>query len=405
MSPSLIASIVAGFLVGVVVALVSTRVLWGRRLLHTSRMTERSSVEWASLLQRAVDELKNRQVSADSQRQEAENRASQAEHLSNIILSSVPSGVAMFDREFTLVIANPVAQTLLADYSESMPPEIEALFRRTLVGEEIPYVELDITVDARTIPVSISANRLPEDSGVVMVFTELTELKRLQQRARLMEELADLGQLAAGIAHEFRNVAGVLRNSAQFLQERVEGEGAEAVDDLLRETTRLTNVTEDLLDFARPWDDKVDQVSMDDITLETIQQFNDTFSSTQVDYRLNCGETRVYGRSAALKRIVDNLLRNAIEATESDDPIVVESSLDVRTNGIWYVLKVSDRGRGLPTSDVERLFMPFISYKADGTGMGLPMARKIARLHGGDIKLKDRSGGGTSAELFLPLSP
>jgi len=404
MSPSLIGSIVAGFLVGAVAALVIARMLWGRRLLHTSRMTERSSIEWASLLQRAVGELKHRQVSADSQRKEAENRASQAEYLSKIILSSVPSGVVMFDSDFTLVIANPVAQTLLADYVESLPAEIEALFRRTLVEEDIPYVELDLTAHARTIPVSITANRLPKDSGVVMVFTELTELKRLQQRARLMEELADLGQLAAGIAHEFRNVAGVLRNSAQFLKERVEGEGAEAVDDLLRETTRLTNVTEDLLDFARPWDDKVDQVSMDGIVLETIQHFRDTFTSVEIDYRLNCEETRVYGRNAALKRIVDNLLRNAIEASETDDPIVVESAFDVRTNGVWYILRVLDRGRGLPTSEVEQLFMPFISYKADGTGMGLPMARKIARLHGGDIALKNRSGGGTSAELFLPLS-
>ena len=407
MSPSLYVSLAAGFLVGLIVAFVFGRFLWERKAFEGSARRGRSSEAWAMVMQHAVDELKTRQVAADSQRQLAEDRASQAEMLALTILESVPSGVAFFDVDGELVTANPVARRLLGSLSE-LPFELSVLLHRSRNGVDPPYTEVELPAGDATIPVGIQTRKMKigiAGGGTVMVLAELQELRNLQTRARLMEELADLGQLAAGIAHEFRNAAGVLRTSAQYLKTKVDHGASDAVDDLLRETDRMTRVTEDLLDFARPWESALEAVEMDPLVQEVVEQLEEVFPEAVFIKNLQCGDNTVYGKSAALARVIDNLIRNAVEAGTEDMSIELLTLCAPAGSGRWFRLLVNDRGRGLPEGDPERLFLPFVSSKPEGTGMGLALARKIARLHGGDITIHTRKGGGVTAEISLPLMP
>ncbi len=405
----MIGSIVTGFMIGFILAAILVRVSWGRRRLTQTSKIGGSVEAWATLLHQTLGEMKNQQVAADSQRRQAEDRASQAELLYRVIIESVPSGIATFDGYGSLVTANPVAQHLLDLEGTRLPPELTSLLEKALHGEEPPYVEMEFGAQEHSVPVGVQVRPLKGAftasgaAGVVVVLVELTELRRLQTRARLMEELADLGQLAAGIAHEFRNATGVLRSSAEYLRTKVDNEASEAVEDLLRETERLSRVTTDLLDFARPWESNLEPVEMDELVQEVVDQLRELYVDSRITTELRCHGMTVYGRSSVLSRVVDNLVRNALEASDAPATAILRSKVLTRETGRWFKLQVLDHGKGIESRHPEELFQPFRTTKPDGTGMGLTLARKIARLHGGDVSLRNREGGGAIAELDLPL--
>ncbi|MBN1423711.1 PAS domain-containing protein [Candidatus Fermentibacteria bacterium] len=406
MSPTLISSLLAGFLVGVVLGLILLRVGPPRQA-KTSR--EEDAAAWASVLNQAVREMKTRQVTADSQREDAEHRAIHTEMLYRMILDAVPNGVVAFDTSGAVVTANPVARRLLGidkTNAVEMPPTLASYLRSALNGSTPPYVETDLLVGHAVVPVGVQIRPLSVSTatpGAVMVVAELAELRRLQTRARLMEDLADLGQLTAGIAHEFRNASGTLRASAQFLADKVDGAAKEAVHDLLEETDKLARVTTELLDFAKPWDRGIESVELDPLIRQVSGQLGAAFPSHPVELRLTCPTRSVMGKGTLLARVIDNLIRNAAEANPPGAQIRVESSSTRDEGGSWLVVTVMDRGCGLAWGDAEEAFLPFRSTKPGGTGMGLTLARKIARLHGGTLTLTNRDGGGAVATLRLPF--
>ena len=404
MSPTFITSVLTGFMVGVVIALILVRLVASRRLRDTERTTDAGA--WAAVLHQAMRELKSREAAADSQRVHAESRALQAELLYRMILDTVPNGVLTFDGSGALVAANPVARRLLGNATEGeLPPILASQLATALCGTAPAYAETDLMVGDVAVPVGVQTRPLAAGAGTagaVMVLVELAELRRLQTRARLMEELADLGQLTAGIAHEFRNASGTLRASAQFLTGKVEGAAREAVDDLLMETDRLSRVTSELLDFARPWERGIEPVELDVVIQESVRQLRAAFPQARIELDLVCGGLTVMGKGTLLGRVVDNVVRNAIEAGVPDGVVVLESSETHDEGGRWLTLRVLDRGRGLSPGEEEEAFLPFRSAKPGGTGMGLTLARKIARLHGGTMTLANRKGGGAVATLRLP---
>jgi two-component system sensor histidine kinase HydH len=409
MTPTLLASLISGFLIGLIVALVLMRFWYGRKLLTQVTRKADSAESWASLLHQTLHQLKTREEIADSQRELAESRALQAEMFYRIVLESVPSGVATFDSNGKLITANPIAKRFLGSDDSPMPTLFVEPLQAALAGNTPPYAEADLTIADVCVPVGIRVSPLRgagSVAGAVMVIEDLHELKRLQTRARLMEELADLGQIAAGIAHEFRNATAVLRTSAQFLSSKVNGEAAEAVKDLLGETDRLSRVTTDLLEFARPGEGTLESVEIDGVIHHVVEQMREVYPDTPFTVDLGCPERTVFGRGALIARLLDNLLRNAVEASEpASAPVAIRSERVSDGHTAWVHVSVLDRGRGLPEAcEPNEFFRPFTSSKPHGTGIGLPLARKIARLHGGEITLQRRDGGGAVARLELPLS-
>lgn len=404
MSHAIVTNVLVGFLVGMVIALILARLIvppHGRGAVRSD-----DAAAWASVLNQALRELKIREAEADSQRERAETRASQAEFLYRMILDTVPNGVVTFDSSGGVVTANPVARRLLASSPGELPAPLASQLTAALRGVSPPYVEVDLAVGGTTVPVGVQTRPLGAagtTAGAVMVLGELSELRRLQTRARLMEELADLGQLTAGIAHEFRNASGTLRASAQFLADKVNGPARDAVDDLLKETDRLSRVTTELLDVARPWERGIEPVELDELARQAVAQLEGAYPRARVELALGCPGKTVLGKGTLISRVIDNLIRNAIEAGNPTDPVLVETAL-CEKGGRWVLLRVADRGCGIGDLDAEDLFLPFRTTKPGGTGMGLTLARKIARLHGGTVTLANREGGGAVSTLRLPVA-
>jgi two-component system, NtrC family, sensor histidine kinase HydH len=222
---------------------------------------------------------------------------------------------------------------------------------------------------------------------------------RYEQARRDLEHrrrLSQLGEMSAVLAHEIRNPLASLKGNAQLLAERLPSDSRERkrADRVVAEATRLESLTTDLLDFARSGPirrDEVDPVELVRLAAEDARpggvriEAAGAPASWPVDVR-------------RIRQALTNLLRNAIEASPPDaSPIarVVESDGQL-------VLQVRDFGPGVPQEDRERVFEPFYTTRATGTGLGLPVARRVIELHGGTLTVHAPEDGGALFEIVLP---
>jgi signal transduction histidine kinase len=206
--------------------------------------------------------------------------------------------------------------------------------------------------------------------------------------------------LLAGIAHEVRNPLGALDLFAGLLAEELQG--APQASHVLRiraELAALSKVVEEFLDYARTRPPVREDVDLARLLGEVADLVQPLAAGRDVSLSVEGGGwARADGEQ--LRRAALNLVRNAVEAAPPGS--VVEMSASDRDGEA--VVQVVDRGPGLPPVARERLFRPFFTTKEGGTGLGLPLAKKVADAHGGTLAVEDRDGGGTVARLVVPAS-
>jgi signal transduction histidine kinase len=227
------------------------------------------------------------------------------------------------------------------------------------------------------------------------------------------DQLAALGQLAAGLAHELHNPL----MSIKILVQSARSDGAALDSHDLRvldeEITRLQNLLQSFLNFARPA--KLERTDSDLrlIVSQTVTILAARAARRHVTMQTSAPERTVLlnADEAQLRQVALNLLLNALDAVDDGGTIWIEigfgrrASFDVQgrlepTPGVF--LAVSDDGRGIPASDPERIFEPFFSTKETGLGLGLAICRRIIESHGGTIEVSTRPGGGAVFTIFLP---
>ncbi len=247
------------------------------------------------------------------------------------------------------------------------------------------------------------ASRDEEDEGsfLVRLFTDLTEVRLKDREARLAEGLAQLGEMAAGVAHELRNslatVSGYLSLAARRPDEAT-------LDDYLgeirRETEHLKRVVEDFLAFARPGTARLEPVDL--AALVSRAAANPALAGARIEIAAGEPLPPLSGDAQLLERAVRNLLVNAVEAERGAgrEPAGAEIALSRAAEGLELVIE--DRGPGLPAAMRGRLFQPFASGRPGGVGLGLALSHRIVTLHGGKLTLGDRPGGGTRVRVTFP---
>lgn len=230
------------------------------------------------------------------------------------------------------------------------------------------------------------------------------ELEREIQRARdeLMatqhdlvrsEQLATLGRLSAGIAHELRNPLFIIRGTAEEII-RNHPESQVLARDVIDEVDRVAGVITRLLDLARPVSvakSPVDLVALMHEVVESIQRSSQ--KAVQVDIRAAEGvEPRVQGDDGYLRQAFANLLGNACEAQEGPGEVIVDLNAH---EGSGVRVKIRDRGIGIDAGDLPHVFEPFFTRKPGGTGLGLAITKKILDLHGATVDVQSEKGHGT----------
>ncbi|MBC8070283.1 MAG: HAMP domain-containing histidine kinase [Deltaproteobacteria bacterium] len=216
------------------------------------------------------------------------------------------------------------------------------------------------------------------------------------------ERADELTTLSAEIAHELKNPLATVKGLAALLGKDASGKTAERLGVLRREVDRMQGILDEFLNFSRPLAPlTVRRVDLSRLVREVVDLHEGIASDRRIELRLDAE----HGMGVAcdprkIKQILVNLLQNALDAADSDTAV----DLVVRRIVDTVEVQVLDHGPGVPAALTERVFEAGMTTKANGNGLGLPMARALARQHGGDLRLEDRvDGPGCAAVMRLPI--
>ena len=368
----------------------------------------------SAALQEAVTKLK-------AQERATAARADASERMSGEIISSLTAGLLVVGLQGEVRILNPAGLRVL-DRPESLRPEAfqrspreqplmdvidECLRdRSSIVRREVVLSSSGERQTHLGVSVSPMVDLQGEPHGAICLFTDLTAVKDLEEQLRLKDSLATVGELTAGIAHEFRNGLATIQGYSKLFDLTALPEAYRPyVEGIRAETESLSQVVTNFLQFARP-----EQLTLTDVDLRAICER--AAEEIRLDARALGGDVVVRGEfgvvegdEVLLRQAFSNLLRNALEACiggPAPPHIVIQSDLDPAAK--LSRLSVNDNGPGIAPALRERVFRPFFTLKRNGTGLGLALVQKIIVFHNGRIVVGTSPDGGASLQITLPIA-
>ena len=346
------------------------------------------------------------------------------------ILRNIGSGVVTVDGDGSLVYANPAAEALLdfrasewagrpvLSFLDARSHELAAAISRTQqTGVRIFRAEGSVLAGALARPIGMTTTALhvegQETPSVTAIFTDISDQKRLDELNLRTERLEAVAELSASLAHEIKNPLASIRSSVEQLARM----GPDAGDDerflgqlVIRESDRLSRLLNEFLDFARvrvAMSRPVDLIQVSRAAADMVRQHPACREDTQIRI---LGETiTVEGDEDLLHRVVTNLVLNAVQAGDGRVRVSVEvreARPDELPRGVSLqrpvLLRVADDGPGIPAELKDRLFDPFVTGRAGGSGLGLAVVQRAVQAHRGYVFVESIMGQGTTFTIFLP---
>jgi signal transduction histidine kinase len=367
----------------------------------------------SAALQEAVTKLK-------AQERATAARAEASERLSGEIISSLTAGLLVVDLNGEIRILNPAGRRMLDLADEASPAAcrraLDELSLSDVIHEcltnSVPVVRRSLTLPDPRHGVShlgVTVSPLFDDRaslhGAICLFTDLTAVKDLEEQLRLKDSLAAVGELTAGIAHEFRNGLATIHGYSKLLDlDALPAPYRPYVEGIRAEAESLGQVVTNFLNFARPAQLTLARVDLRGICERAADEIRVEARSLGGDVRLQGEFGDVDGDDVLLRQAFVNLLHNALEACADASiapAIVIHSEIDAAQR--VSRIAVNDSGTGIPIAARERVFRPFFTSRRNGTGLGLALVQKIIVFHNGRIIASGAPEGGASLQITLPL--
>ncbi|HEO72591.1 MAG TPA: PAS domain-containing protein [Candidatus Hydrogenedentes bacterium] len=332
------------------------------------------------------------------------------------IIDSLTSGVIALDGDGAIVCSNPAAARYLGvpeeslqagrrlDCVEGVAPFVEAV--SGVMEDHEPFSRHEVVLEGergeRVIGMSASLLRGPKTfNGAIFLFTDLTKMRHLERTAELNRQLAQIGELTAGVVHELRNPMTVVSGMAELLLRKIpeDDERHSPAELIYREIANLERAIARFLSFAKPFELDMKPCRPAAIVARAIQLCSHL--AVRKGVNLNSEDaidlpdvTADYDKAA---EALGNIIGNAIDAVGKGGHVAVRTFAD-RAEVVFEVL---DDGPGIELEPGEDLFQPFFTKKENGTGLGLSIVRRVITAHGGDMAYANREEGGARFEVRL----
>ncbi|MBI5093062.1 MAG: PAS domain-containing protein [Candidatus Hydrogenedentes bacterium] len=331
-------------------------------------------------------------------------------------LASLTSGVIAMDADGVVLYANNAATlflgmrlpvgTRLSDLP-AVSPLLEVV--REIMDSRSPVSRREVhivTLDGARKEIGLSASLLegPSDfNGVILLFTDMTERRALERSAELNRQLAQIGELTAGVVHELRNPVSVVSGMSELLLRKLEAgdDRRDIADAIFQEARNLEESIAQFLGFARPFELELSYCTPDAIVRRATQlcqrQAEKKPARLEAIIEDDLPEMRADLSRAA--QAIANLISNAIDAVNPDGWVQVSARRDDSS----IVFEVMDNGPGIHLNPNEDLFSPFFTKKESGTGLGLSIVHRVITAHGGTVSYVNRPEGGACFTVRLPI--
>ncbi|HET6956020.1 MAG TPA: ATP-binding protein [Vicinamibacterales bacterium] len=349
------------------------------------------------------------------------------------IVSSMRNGVIAFRRDGTLALMNADGYRIFgltpspddvgrpfADVLATCPEIIRVLSGAFELSHLPNRAELRLKELDRVIGYTLSQVKDDDGSpiGAVLFFKDLTQVEQLEERERLRDRLASLGEMAAGIAHELKNPLAGIEVMAGLLRRQVpDSKDAQSLlADILSEAKLANAIVVEMLEFVRPVRLQVERTDLDEVLQQSITMAEAKVARREVIVKTSIepGLPMIEGDHHQLSQVFTNLIANAFEALDGRGAITISMATaaieaDPAFAGIHppapaVLVEVADDGPGVPANLTDRIFNPFFTTKVTGTGLGLAIVRKIVDAHDGRIDVHSTPDTGTRFRVTLPVS-
>jgi signal transduction histidine kinase len=347
---------------------------------------------------------------------------------------SMRNGVLAVTRDGALAVMNDEAYRIFAlkpdphdigrHYSEVLRthPDVVRVMSAAFELDHLPNrAELRLKATGKVIGYTLSLVREESNDviGAALFFKDLTRVEQLEERERLRDRLATLGEMAAAIAHELKNPLAGIEVMAGLLRRKIpDSPDAQSIlTDIINEAKMANATVVEVLDYVRPVRLETERTSIVDVLHDavTMAESKARRGYVSVDMQISQVLPPIQGDRHQLCQVFTNLIINAFEALEGRGSLSIHAAQGVIEEDHGHhsdghgplptvIVQIADDGPGVPSDLVDRIFNPFFTTKAQGSGLGLAIVRKIIDAHDGRIDVSSAPGRGTRFTVTLPVS-
>lgn len=377
--------------------------------------------------QSVLAQLQEQRKALEELSAQAAQRADSAEKFSERIVASVPSGLVAFDSAGRSMVINAPGRALLAVEGASVGQRVPQVLKKIpQLGQMVEEcletgriyrreeIQMNVAgqhvrrLGATVAPIDLAPGETGH--GVLCLLTDITEVTNLREQVALKNNLESLGEMSAGLAHEFKNAIATLHGYVQLLQSTATDERSRnTTTSLLNEVRNLSDMVTSFLNFARPQPLQVEEVDLAELLEDCARELEPLRSGRNVELEIKHRDdtkTLIRADERMLRQTLLNLIRNAVEAIPNDATtkrVLVSTRFEKESQDTQSaIVEIADTGEGIPEADLTRIFIPFFTTKAEGHGVGLALAYRVLTQHGGSLTAANNETGGAVFTVRLP---